>query len=417
MGHTATEKMFARKSGKKEVFPGDFVVCDADLLFAHSLFNARMQFDKIGGVKRVWNGDRVAFCIGHHMCLPSNTQDANAAQLDREFAKKYGVRHLYDMGSGNGHILMLEEGHAYPGAIVPGGDSHSTIYGAVGGFGTAYPELTEVLLTGKVWFKVPPTIRINLESATRKGVCARDVGSYLLGYVVGADGGMWHTLDFGGTYTHSLSIYQRMILSLLAIEMGGVTGFIEPDDITLDFVTPRARFPFEVFLNDPDCEFAQTFDVDVSKIEPLISCPPRPGNVKPVSEVEGVKIDQAYIGGCTGSSLEDFKMAAEILRGRKLHPGTRLIIVPGTKNIIKQLQDEGLIGFFSEMGAIISPPYCGPCQMICYGHLADGENMIGTHPRNLPGRGGSRSDVYLASPYTVAAAAITGKITDPRAFL
>ena len=417
MGHTATEKLFAKKSGRKEVFPGDFVTCDADLLFAHSLNSPKEQFAEIGGVKRVWDGDKVCLCIGHHLCLPSSPRDANAAQFARDFAKKYGVRHVYDMGSGNGHILMLENGHAFPGAIVPGADSHTTIYGVLGGFGTAYPETTETMLSGKVYLKVPKTIRINLESATRKGVCARDVGSHLLGNVIGADGGIWHTLDFGGNYTHSLSIYQRMIFSLLTIEMGGVTGFIEPDDITLDFVTPRARYPFEVFLNDPDCEFAKVFDVDVGEVEPLVSCPPRPGNVKPVSEVEGVKIDQAFIGGCTGSSLEDFRMAAEILRGRKLHPGTRLIIVPGTRHIMNEMHKEGLIQLFGDMGAIISPPYCGPCQMVCYGHLADGENMIGTHPRNLPGRGGTNADVYLGSPYTVAAAALTGKITDPRAFL
>ena len=416
MGHTATEKIFAKKSGKKEVFPDEVVTVDIDLVFGHSWWGARESFAKIGGVKRLFDPNRVALCIGHHVCLPSNPQDAAHAQGDREFAKQYGA-HLYDMGTGNGHILMLEHGHAYPGGVFPGGDSHSTIYGAVGGFGAAFPEMAEGLLTGKTWYKVPRTKRVNLESATRKGVCARDVGSHLLGYVVGSDGGLWHTLDFGGTYTHSLSMYQRMIFSLLAIEMGGMTGFIEPDDITLDFVTPRARFPFEVQLNDSDCEFAQVWDVDVSEIEPLVACPPRPSNVKPVSEVKGVKINQAFIGGCTGSSVEDFRMAAEILRGRKLHPETRLIIVPGTNNIMRQMQDEGLIKLFGDMGAIISAPYCGPCQMVCYGHMSDGENMIGTHPRNQTGRGGSKAEVYLGSPYTVAAAAVAGKIVDPRQYL
>jgi len=417
MGHTATEKILAKHGGKAEVFPGEVVVCDVDLVFAHSLYLARDHFEQVGGVKSVWNGDKTAFCIGHHICLPCDTRDANAVKYDREFAHKYGVKYLYDMGTGNGHILMLENGHVFPGGVFPGGDSHSTIYGAVGGFGTSLSyELADVLLSGKAWFKVPKTMRVNLEGKTSRGVCCRDIGSYLV-KTVGADGALWRALEFAGAYTRSLSVYQRMILSLLAVEMGAVTGFIEPDEITLEFVRPRALFPFEVVLNDPDCEFEKEWDVDVGKIEPQVQCPPRPGNSVNINEVGDVRIDQCYIGGCTGSSVEDFEMAAEILRGRKLNPGTRLIIVPGTNNIMNKMQDNGLIRLFGEMGAIVSPPYCGPCQMICYGSLADGENMMGTHPRNQPGRGGSQSDIYLGSPYSVAAAAITGKITDPRIFL
>lgn len=215
-------------------------------------------------------------------------------------------------------------------------------------------------------------------------------------------------------------MYQRMIFSLMAVEMGAVTGFIEPDDITLEFVKNRARYPFEVVLNDPDCEFERVWDVDVGTIEPMIGYPPRPSNTTTVKEIaaKNIKVNQAYIGGCTGSSVEDFRMAAEVLRGRSIHPETRLIIVPGTQEILVNMRKEGITALFEDLGAIITPPYCGPCQTVCMGHLGEGEVMIGTHPRNQPGRAGTANvETYLASPYTVAASAVAGKIVDPRDYL
>lgn len=418
-GHTATEKILALRGGVKEVFPGDTVTCDVDGIFVHSPWFYLNNWEKIGGVKRCFDPDKLIWGLGHHVCLPSNNQYANDLVQCREAAKKYGFRHVYDMGTGNGHIIMLEKGHVRPGHVYVGADSHSTIYGSLGAFGTALTfEVAEILLSGKAWFKVPPTVQVILESKTRKGVSARDVGQYLLS-LVGADGSLWKTLDFSGSYTHSLSIYQRMILSLLAVEMGAVTGFVEPDEITHQFLKGRVRNEYEPIYNDPDCTFDQQWVVDVSEIEPMIACPPRPTNTQKVADIakENIKINQAFVGGCTGSSLEDFAMAAEILKGRSIHPDTRLIIVPGTADIQQQLLDSGLYAFFIGLGAIVSPPYCGPCQMCCYGNLGDSETMIGTHPRNLPGRAGKNSGVYLASPYTVAASAVCGKITDPRIFL
>lgn len=416
-GHTATEKILAKKAGKKEVFPGDIVTCDVDLVFVHSPWQPIPVWDDIGEVERVFDGDLVAFGLGHHVCLPASQDYATDLVHSREWAKKYGVKHVYDMGTGNAHIIMLEKGHVWPGAICVGADSHSTIYGALGAYGTCLTyEVSELLLSGKTWFKVPSTIRVTMDSTTRKGVTARDIGQYLV-KEIGGDGANWKTLDFAGSYIHSLSIYQRMIFSLLAVEMGANTGFIEPDEITMDFLRGRARRSFEVVTNDPDCTYEREIHLDVSKFEPLIGCPPRPSNTRPVSEVEGTRIDQAYLGGCTGSGVEDFRMAAEILKGRRLNPSTRLLVVPGTQEIMKQMRQEGLLQFFEELGAVISAPYCGPCQMMCYGYLGEGETMIGTHPRNLPGRAGKNVDIYLGSPYSVAAAAVTGKITDPRIFL
>ncbi|MBQ9826946.1 MAG: 3-isopropylmalate dehydratase large subunit [Firmicutes bacterium] len=418
-GHTATEKILALRGGVKEVFPGDVVTCDVDGVFVHSPWFFLDNWKLIGGVKRMWDPDKLIICLGHHVCLPSSNQYANDLADVRRAVKKYGFKHVYDMGTGNGHIIMLEKGHVRPGHVYVGADSHSTIYGAVGAFGTAMSyEIPEVLLCGKAWFKVPATVRVNLEGKPMKGVTARDVAQHVLN-TVGADGALWKTIDFSGSYIHSLSVYQRMIFSLLAVEMGAVTGFIEPDDITREFLAGRTLNPFECIYNDPDCEFEEVWDIDVSKVEPQIAVPPRPSETTLVSAVEekNIKVDQAFVGGCTGSSIEDFRMAAEILKGQKIHPDTRLLIVPGTADILKQLQKEDLDEFFTDMGAILSAPYCGPCQMCCYGHLGDGEIMIGTHPRNQPGRAGKNSGIYLASPYTVAAAAICGKIVDPRRFL
>jgi len=417
-GHTATEKIMAKHAGKAEVFPGDAVVCDVDLVFHHSPWLCVPYFDEIGEIGRVFDGDKIAFGLGHHVCLPSTQEYATFLKQSREWTKQYGIKHLYDMGSGNAHILMLEKGHVAPGYLCVGGDSHATVYGVLGAFGTAITyEIADAMLSGKTWFKVPPTVRIRLEGDTRKGVCTRDVGQHLLGNVVGADGAIWKVIDYTGSYISGLSVMQRAILSFLAVEMGGMNGFIEPDHKTYEFIRDRVHSSYEPVFNDADAVFEKEWTVDVSGIEPLVGCPPRPSNTKKVSEVAGTKIDQAYIGGCTGSSVEDFRMAAEILRERSIHPDTRLVIVPGTQEILKCLREEGLMELFENMGAVISAPYCGPCQMMCYGFLGEGESMIGTHPRNLPGRAGKDVEIYLASPYTVAAAAVNGKIVDPRNML
>lgn len=418
-GHTATEKILALRSGQKEVFPGDVATCAVDGIFVHSPWFFLDNWRLIGGVKRCFDPDKLILGLGHHVCLPSDNGYANDLAAARKAAKEYGFKHVYDMGTGNGHIIMLEKGHVRPGHVYVGADSHSTIYGALGAFGTALSyEVPEILLSGKAWFKVPETVRVNIVSKTKKGVSARDVAQHVLS-TVGADGALWRTIDFSGDYIHSLSVYQRMIFSLLAVEMGAVTGYIEPDEITRSFLKDRVRNPYDVICNDPDCEYEKVWDVDAGRVEPLIACPPRPTETKTIAQVEAedIKVSQAYIGGCTGSSMEDFRMAAEILRGHKLHPDTRLLIVPGTADILREMQREGLAEFFTELGGIISAPYCGPCQMFCYGNLGEGETMIGTHPRNQPGRAGKNSGIYLASPYTVAASAICGKITDPRRFL
>ena len=425
MGHTAIEKIFAKHAHVKEVFPGDVVTLDIDHLMYHGPGTPAVFFrglENIGvKVLRAFDPEKITVSLGHHQCLPASDSDAQLMTVSREFAKKFNLKNVYDVGTGNVHILMIEKGHAFPGSICIGTDSHSTIYGCVGAFGAAASEATESFITGKTWFEVPKTVRANLNGALKKGVAPRDVAQYLLSDgVIGSDGALNRVLEFSGSFIKNIGMYQRMIFSLLAYEMGAVTGFIEADNVTLEFMRDRVRGPYEVVLNDADCNFEKEWDVDVSTLEPQIACTPRPSNVKTAAEVEAenIKVQQAYLGGCTGSSVEDFIMAAEVLRGRKLHPDVRLLVIPGTEEIAAGMYKEGLMEFFAGLGALVSPPYCGPCQMLCYGNLGLDEVMIGTHPRNQVGRAGRENGgIYGGSPYSVAAAAVAGKIVDPRKYL
>ncbi len=416
-GHTLTEKILAKASGKKEVSPGEIVIARVDALFMHSPRYKFKHFEKIGGVKSVWDGDKVIVAVGHHQFLPSSQEYADAVTFVRKECKRYGIKHLYDMGTGNGHYLMLEKGHVWPGAVAVGSDSHTTAYGCIGCLASPMNfETSEVMLSGKAWFKVPPTLLVKLEGTVKRGVSARDVAQHVLG-IVGADGALWHAVEFDGAYLRRLSIQQRMIFSLLTTEMGAMCGMMETDAVTLAYMEGRSRQPFEPVYRDTDARYAKVLEIDVSELEPQIAVPPQPSYTKPLADAAGKKVQQAYVGGCTGGGIEDMRMAAEVMRGRKVHPEVRLIVVPGTVAVFEQMMKEGLVEVFTSAGALITPPYCGPCQMICVGHLGEGETMIGTHPRNLPGRAAADTEIYLASPYSTAAAAVAGEITDPRQYL
>ncbi len=416
-GHTLAEKILAKASGKKEVFPGEVVIANVDALFMHSPSYKFRHFEKIGGVKSVWDGDKVIVAAGHHFFLPSNQEYADAVAFVRKGCKRYGIKHLYDMGTGMGHYLMIEKGHVWPGAVAVGSDSHTTAYGCIGCLASPMNfETTEVMLSGKAWFKVPRTILVKIEGSTRRGVSARDVAQYVLG-LVGPDGALWRSVEYAGSYISRLSIGQRMFFSLLTTEMGGMCGLVDPDETTLRYMEGRSRQPFEPVNTDKDAAYEKVIEIDVSALEPQVAVPPQPSATKALADVEGKSVQQAYVGGCTGGGIEDMRMAAEVMRGRKVHPEVRMIVVPGTQEVMEGMLKEGLVQVFTDAGALITPPYCGPCQMICVGHLGGGETMIGTHPRNLPGRAGTDTEIYLASPYSTAAAAVAGAITDPRKYL
>jgi homoaconitase/3-isopropylmalate dehydratase large subunit len=277
-------------------------------------------------------------------------------------------------------------------------------------------ETTEVMLSGKAWFKVPPTILVKLDGKPMLGVSARDVAQHLLG-VIGPDGALWHAVEYAGSYISGLTIPQRMIFSLLTTEMGGTCGIIQPDEGTLKYMEGRSRQPFVPLYGDPDAAYVRTLVIDVASLEPQVAVPPQPTSSRALADLAGTEIQQAYIGGCTGGGMEDMRMAAEVLRGRRAHPEVRLIVVPGTPAILDGMVGEGLFRVFTDAGAMVTPPYCGPCQMLCVGNLGEGETMIGTHPRNSTGRTGKATRIYLASPYSCAAAAVAGKIVDPRPYL
>ena len=353
----------------------------------------------------------------HHVCLPADNRYANDLLEARKAAEKYGFKHLYDMGTGNGHIIMLEKGHVRSGYVYVGADSHSTIYGALGAFGTPTSyEVAEILLSGKAWFKVPSTVRVTMEAQPMKGVCARDVAQYVLA-TVGADGALMKSLDFSGSYIHSLSIYQRMIFSLLSVEMGAITGFIEPDEITRKFMDGRVRNPYEIVYNDPDCVFEKEWFVDVSKVEPMIACPPRPALTERVADIEkkDIKVHQAYIGGCTGSSVEDFEMAAEILRGRSIYPTPGSSLSP-VRRTSPRICASGFIEFFTEL-ELSSVPLLRPCRSAATDTRRRRSLRLAHTRETSPGAPGSTAESTLPRLYTVAASAICGKITDPRRFL
>jgi 3-isopropylmalate/(R)-2-methylmalate dehydratase large subunit len=415
------EKILAKASGKKEVVPGEIVIADVDVIVMHDFGTHLVSnvFDKETKYTEIPNPDKVVIVIDHWFS-PAAEDSATILRDIRAWAKKHGIKHLYDGGSGICHYVMFEEGFVRPGMVVVGTDSHTTCYGAFGAFGTGVGNQSHAslgLVFGKGWFRVPKTIKVQIDGELPKGTNMRDVVQHVIG-VMGEDGAVYKAVEFAGSFVDSCSVLDRFTLPLMSVEMGAKTGFIQPDDKVIEFIKQRTNKPFELYYNDPDVEYESVHYFDVSKLGPQIGCPPTVGNTKSIEDVPRVTINQAVIGGCAGAKIEDFRLAAEILRGRKVHPEVRMLIIPGSRQIYMQAAREGLLDLFFEAGANIFPPSCGTCQTVNMGAQAAGEVMIATLPRNFPGRTGSpQASVYLASPMTVAASAIEGRITDPREFL
>jgi len=312
--------------------------------------------------------------------------------------------------------VMPENGQVRPGEVIVGADSHTCTYGAFGAFATGIgsTEMAAVFATGKLWFKVPGVIKVNVTGKLQSMVTPKDVTLNIVGRI-GADGAIYKGLEFCGSTIRDMSVDGRMVLSNMAVEMGAKAGIIEPDQKTLDYVKSRTDKPFKPVKSDPEAKYEQVVDLDVSNLEPQVAVPHSVDNVKPVSEVEDVEVDQGFIGSCTNGRLEDLQSAAQILKGKKIARGVRLIVIPASQEIYLNALNEGLMKTFMDAGATIGNPNCGPCLGGHMGILAEGEACISSSNRNFVGRMGSiKSFVYLASPATVAASAITGKITDPR---
>lgn len=410
------EKILANASGKKQVSPDDIVEANIDVAMTHDLTGplAIKSFKEIGA-KKVWDSSKVVVILDH-LVPASSVISAGLHKTVRNFVEEQGIKNFYDVGRGGVcHQVMPEKGHVRPGEVIVGSDSHTCTYGAFGAFATGIgsTEMAAVFAMGKLWFRVPEVIKVDVSGKFQKLVSAKDLTLNIVGKI-GADGAIYKGLEFGGSTIRDMTVDGRMVLANMAVEMGGKAGIIEPDQKTLDYVEARTNKPFKPVKSDKDTEYESVVDVDVSDLEPQVAVPHSVDNVKPVSEVEGTEVNQAFIGSCTNGRLEDLRVAAQIIKGKKIDKNMRLIVIPASQEIYLNAINEGLIRTFMEAGATVGNPNCGPCLGGHMGIMADGEVCISTSNRNFIGRMGStKSFVYLASPATVAASALTGKITDP----
>ncbi len=411
------EKILARAAGEKEVSPGQIVDARVDKAMMHDLTGPRVidSFREIG-VDRVWDPSKLIVVFDHDV-PPSTVKAAELQKKVRSFVREQGVKHFYDVGRGGVcHVVMLEKGHVKPGELIIGADSHTVTYGALGAFATGVgaTDMAAALATGSIWLRVPEALRFEVGGSLQKHVYAKDLILHIIG-MIGSDGATYKAMIFSGKAVEELSIDGRATLCNMSIEAGAKAGIVEPDEKTIEYVRERAGDPINPIRSDEDASFSKTFEIDASKLEPQVALPPSVDKVKPISEIGEVEIDQGFIGTCTNGRLDDLRAAAEILKGRRVKDGVRLVIIPGSQETYRKALQEGLISIFIEAGAIVGGPGCGPCIGISRGVLADEEVCISSANRNFVGRMGSpKAKIYLASPATVAASAIKGRITDPR---
>lgn len=417
----AIEKIFAKHSGRSSVQTGEIVTARVDFAEINDLYLQTIySFYEMGG-ERVWDPERCAFVFDHYAPTPDIKSAANHKEM-REFREKNGLRYHFDTNCGVCHQVMPEAGLIYPGMIVVATDSHTTTHGAFGAIGTGCgaTDMAAILLTGELWFRIPEIIEVRLEGEAPKGVYPKDVILAVLGRIR-ADGAVYKAMDFTGSYVESLGVAGRMVICNMAVEMGAKTAYMQPNQAVLDYVSSRAVRPFEVEETDPGYVYQESYVFDVSELEPQLACPSSVENVHPLSAVAAagpVRIDQGYIGSCTGGRTEDIAEAARILRGKHIAGGTRLVLVPASRDVMLECMKKGYIQELMEAGATITTPGCGACLGAHEGILAPGEVCISSTNRNFPGRMGStEAQIYLASPAAVAASVLNGYITDPREVL
>ena len=413
------EKILARKSGQRSVAPGDVVTTDIDLMVMHDLsanFVMKVFNNEMVGAS-IADPSKIVFAFDHNFA-PATRDAAEALAAVRKFAAKHKIQHLFDSGCGSIHHAIMEAGLVTPGMIVIGCDSHTPIYGALGAFATGVGNNSMAALgfaRSKGWFKVPETIKIHFHGTPMKAVQPRDISQFLVGKL-GEDGAIYKALEYAGPYIESLDVSDRALFPLQAIDVGGKCGFVNADEKTAQYVRQlQPSKSYELLQNDSDCRYSEVVDIDVSRIEPQVACPPTVGNVKPIDAAVGTPIDVAEAGGSTGGRLSDIRALAACFVNRRVHPGVRLQVVPASRGIYLAALREGLFETLHIAGANIFPPSAGSNQAFNMGALAEEEVMISTQARNFPGRNGHpKARHFLASPLTVAASALTGKITDPR---
>jgi 3-isopropylmalate/(R)-2-methylmalate dehydratase large subunit len=412
---TLAEKILAAHSGKTKVSPGEFLNVRVDMVLANDITApiSIKEFNRLG-VDSVFDPGRIVL-VPDHFCPNKDIPSAEHAKMMREFAKKHGVIY-YEVGKmGIEHVLLPEKGLVVPGDVLVGADSHTCTYGAVGAFATGMgsTDIAVAMATGEIWMKVPPTMKFVFHGKLGKWVGGKDLILHTIGDI-GVDGALYAAMEFTGETIDSLPMDGRFTMSNMAIEAGGKAGLFAVDSKTESYLKGRAQRPYTVYASDNDAEYIRVIEYDVSGIEPQVAFPHLPSNVKPVSEVGNIPIDQSVIGSCTNGRLDDLRVAAGILKGKQVHANLRCIVIPGTQQVYLDALHEGLVEIFIESGCAVSTPTCGPCLGGYMGVLAEGERCVSTTNRNFVGRMGStKSEVYLANPAVAAASAVLGRIGSP----
>ncbi len=416
MGMTMSQKILAAHAGVESVKPGQLIMADLDLCLGNDITTpvAINEFEK-AGFDAVFDKDKIALVMDH-FAPNKDIKAAEQCKQCRQFAAKHKITHYYDVGCmGVEHALLPEQGLVTAGELVIGADSHTCTYGALGAFSTGVgsTDLAAGIARGKAWFKVPEAIKFVLTGKKNLWVSGKDIILHIIG-LIGVDGALYQSMEFTGDGLAQLTIDDRLCMANMAIEAGAKNGIFEVDEITLAYLKEREKKAPTVYRADDDAEYSQVFEIDLAAVQPTVALPHLPENTKTVAELGEVPIDQVVIGSCTNGRLEDMAVAAQILKGKKVAPGLRVIIIPATQQVYKQCLQLGYLETFIDAGCAVSTPTCGPCLGGYMGILADGERCLATTNRNFVGRmGHTGSEVYLASPAVAAASALTGRISVP----
>ncbi len=413
MGYTLAEKILMRNTGKTNIRPGDLLITRPDRIMYHDIYTP-FVYDKFNemGFKKVHDPDKVIIILDH--LIPTNfTEDVRHLEYGYKFAEEYGIKNFI-AGGGICHHLMPEQGYAKPGNVVFASDSHTTTYGGISCFATGigYTEVAAAIGTGELWVKVPEAIKICIDGKLPPGVYAKDIILKILGDIK-SDGGTYKSIEFSGSTVRELSIESRMTISNMIVEAGGKVGLFEADEKTAEYCGMDMD-EISWLTADPDADYEKEIFYDAALFEPQIACPPYVDNVKPLSDIAGLKLDQVFFGSCTNGKLEDFKIVAEILKGKKIASGLKFIVTPATVTVFKDAIKHGYIKVIVEAGGVVTHPSCSLCCGRAWGLASANENVLGTNNRNFLGRMGPSSvDIYLSSPAVAAASALEGKISMP----
>jgi 3-isopropylmalate/(R)-2-methylmalate dehydratase large subunit len=418
MGMTLAEKILARASGRSRVKAGDYVVAHIDVAMTHEGMRGVYPVLQEAGVKKLWDPEKVVNLFDHWVPAPTVEAAVHHKNL-RRVAEEYGIRYAYGERAGICHQVLPERGHVVPGDLIVGTDSHTVTYGAFGAAATGigYSEMAYALATGKLWFRVPETIQFRMEGDLPRGVMSKDLLLHIAGRY-SADVAQYKAIEFSGSAAEKISLSSRMTMSNMTVELGAKFGFFEPDEKVVEFLRGRAKKTYPMIRPDPGAVYEKIYPVEVSTLEPQVALPSNIDNVEPISRLGRVAIDQAFLGSCTNGRIEDLQIAADILKGKKVAPRVRLIVIPASWEVYRAALKSGMLETLIDAGAVICNSSCGPCFGSHMGLLAPGERCIASINRNFQGRmGSSGAEVYLGSPATVAASALEGFIADPRQYL